>query len=201
MSRIALTPTRPARRRSRSASLTRKLATLSPRPSRGGRARAGASGARAGPPASPDASRRAPSCPRLQMSLISSRISPAMSSSRLPVGSSAIRSGGAFTMARASDARCASPWESWCGVRLGARREPHRLEGGEGQRRDLAARRAEHAEHEGDVVEHRAPGEELGVLEDDADGPAELRNLAAAQASRGRSPRPRSPPRWAARRR
>src|SRR5438094_825334 len=49
------------------------------------------------------------------ISLSASRISAAIDSSRFPVGSSARRSGGRLTMARASAARCASPCDSCAG--------------------------------------------------------------------------------------
>src|SRR5262245_40470660 len=135
-----------------------------------------------------------------------------MSSSRLPVGSSAISSAGDFAIARASEARCAARWESGWGwgraradqprrglhdrarergalrlalgelvwVGLGAGRQPDRLQGGEGARRDLAPRRAEHPQHERDVLEHGPAREELGVLEDDADGAPEPRHVTPA---------------------
>src|SRR5712691_3377816 len=66
-------------------------------------------------------------------------------------------------------------------IRLCSRREPHRLEGLEGLRGDLASGRPEHAEHEGDVLEDGPAGEELGVLEDDAERAPETGNVRAAQ--------------------
>ena len=48
-------------------------------------------------------------------------------------------------------------------------------------RGDLAPRRAEHAQHEGHVLEHGAAGEQLGVLEDDADRAAQARDLGASE--------------------
>jgi hypothetical protein len=160
MSRIALTPTRPVRRRSRRASLARKLVTLSPRPSRGAHARAGASGARAGPPASPDVSRRVPSCRGCRCPVISSRISPAMSSSRLPVRLVRDQERGRLhdgTRERRSLSLALR--EAGGGCAWARAESPTALRAANASGRDLAARRAEHAEHEGDVVEHGAPGE------------------------------------------
>src|SRR5215472_11955707 len=67
------------------------------------------------------------------------------------------------------------------GVGLGARGQPYRLQGLEGLGRDLVARRAQHAQDESDVLEHGAPGEQLGVLEHDAEGAAEVGDLGAAE--------------------
>jgi len=67
------------------------------------------------------------------------------------------------------------------GIGLGAPGEADGFEARERQRRDLAPGRAEHPEHEGDVVEHGPAGEELGVLENDPDGPAQVGDLPSAE--------------------
>src|SRR6266850_5615255 len=64
---------------------------------------------------------------------------------------------------------------------LGSRGEPHRLERGEGLGRDVAPGRPQHAEHEGHVLEDGAAGQELRVLEHDADGAPQARDLGAAE--------------------
>jgi hypothetical protein len=69
-----------------------------------------------------------------------------------------------------------------CRVGLCARRQADRTQGIEDARRDLAARRPEDAEHEGDVLVHGAARQELGVLEDDADQAAHLGHLAPFEA-------------------
>src|SRR5262249_47461384 len=47
--------------------------------------------------------------------------------------------------------------------------------------RDLVARRAQHAQDERDVLEYGAAGEQLGVLEHDAEGAAEAGGLGAPE--------------------
>src|SRR6266542_2371458 len=66
-------------------------------------------------------------------------------------------------------------------VSLGARGEADGLERLEGSRRDITARSAEDPEDERDVLEDGPAGEELGVLEDDAERAPEQRHLPAAQ--------------------
>jgi hypothetical protein len=55
------------------------------------------------------------------------------------------------------------------GIGLGAGREPDRPQRVEDASRDLTAWAAEYTKHERDVLEHRPPGQKLGVLEDDTD--------------------------------
>src|SRR5262245_25050215 len=66
-------------------------------------------------------------------------------------------------------------------VGLGARGEADGRERLEGSRRDSTAGSAGDPEHEGDVLEDGPAGEELGGLENDAERAPEQRHLAAAQ--------------------
>src|SRR5258705_12828805 len=67
------------------------------------------------------------------------------------------------------------------GKRLGPRGESDRLERGERLGGDVAPSRAQHAQHEGHVLEDGAPGQELRDLEHDADGPPQARDLGSAE--------------------
>src|SRR5712692_543886 len=62
-------------------------------------------------------------------------------------------------------------------IGLGAGRQPDGLERGEGLGSDVPAWRAEHAQDESHVLEDGAPGQQLGVLEDNADGAPQLGDL------------------------
>src|SRR5438309_9726071 len=67
------------------------------------------------------------------------------------------------------------------GVGLSPRRQPDDAERVEDALGDLAPGCAEHAQDEGDVLVDGADGQQLGVLEDDADRAAERRHLRAPQ--------------------
>src|SRR5262249_32361646 len=66
-------------------------------------------------------------------------------------------------------------------IGLSARGKADRTQGLERARRDLATRHTGDAQYEGDVLVHRASGQELGVLEDDADGAPKCRDLTRCQ--------------------
>src|SRR5262245_36742605 len=66
-------------------------------------------------------------------------------------------------------------------IGLGPRRHPDDAERVEDALGDLAPGRAEHAQDEGDVLVDGADRQELGVLEDHADRPAQRRHLRAPQ--------------------
>ena len=116
-----------------------------------------------------------------------------VSGSRLPVGSSASSSGGWLTNARAIETRCCSPPESWSGKwwSLVDRPVRRRMSGHLGA--DLLARAAGDLQRVGDVVVHRAVGQQLEVLEDDAEVAAVVRHLLArdlGQVAAGDADRP-----------
>ena len=99
--------------------------------------------------------------------------------SRLPVGSSASRICGLFTMARAIATRCCSPPESSCGHPLALAVEADELERLGHGRLDEAARLADDPQGERDVLEDRLVRQQPEVLEDDAEVAAEVGHLAA----------------------
>jgi hypothetical protein len=61
--------------------------------------------------------------------------------------------------------------------------KPHRLERREGLGGDVAPRCPEHAGHEGHVLEDGAAGQELGILEHDADGAPQAGDLSERRSS------------------
>src|SRR4029077_4497472 len=67
------------------------------------------------------------------------------------------------------------------GIGLGARGEADGPQGVEDTPGDLAARCAEHAQHEGNVLVDGPAGQELGVLENDADRAAQRGHLRVAE--------------------
>ena len=122
-------------------------------------------------------------------------IAAPVAESRLPVGSSASRMAGSVTSARAIATRCCSPPESWFGRWPARSDKPDGLE--RGQRLAAAVVVAPIGERQRDVVHGRGPGEQVPLLEDEADEAvadlgqgvvAELRDVDArrARSARGR---------------
>src|SRR5687768_12267663 len=172
MSRMALTATRPARRRSRSASPNRKpntSALVLDEASALQRERALAKGGgedrllrgeEHGGAAAPDVLHDAEDLGRHHLVEIAGGL---VGGEQPGLARDGARQGRALRLALGELRR----------IRLRARREADGPQGIEDARRDVAARGAENAEHEGDVLVHGAAGEQLGVLEDDADGAAQ----------------------------
>jgi hypothetical protein len=73
------------------------------------------------------------------------------------------------------------PLRELSGIGLGTRGEAHRAQGVEDPARDLTARCAQHAQHERHVLVDGPAGQQLGVLEDDADGATQGGDLPAGQ--------------------
>ena len=112
-----------------------------------------------------------------------------VSGSRLPVGSSQIRSGGWLTNARAIETRCCSPPESSSGSEFILCERPTSESTSGTFAPDRVAALALHLERVGDVLGRRAVRQQLEVLEDAADVAAQH----AAPSSACRRPRSRPP--------
>ena len=97
--------------------------------------------------------------------------------SRFPVGSSASRTSGLFTHALAIETRCCSPPESSSGIGVQLFPQTDVLEDLRDALVDHVLGLADHLERERDVLESRLVLEELVVLEDRADVPAQVGNL------------------------
>ena len=106
------------------------------------------------------------------------------STSRLPVGSSASRTAGSLTSARAIAKRCCSPPESWCGSELGDRSQPERSISSRRAPRGVGMRAA-HARGQQHVRLPAELGQQVEELEDEADAAPAQR--ASARARRRRS--------------
>ena len=89
--------------------------------------------------------------------------------SRLPVGSSAMITGGLATIARAMPTRCCSPADSVSGECFLAREQADLVERGAHALADFLARRAGNDQRQRDVVEHGAVGQQPVILEHHAD--------------------------------
>ena len=105
-----------------------------------------------------------------------------VSGSRFPVGSSQTRSGGWLTNARAIETRCCSPPESSSGKRAHLVREADHVQDLRHLAPDRVRALALHLERVGDVLRRGSVRQQLEVLEDTGDVPAQLRDLAARQA-------------------
>jgi hypothetical protein len=89
---------------------------------------------------------------------------------------------GSPTRARAMATRCCSPAERVCGRASSFQARPTAASASAGPVAHLAARQGADLEGEGDVLEGAAIGEQLEVLEDDADVAAQVGDRGAAQA-------------------
>ena len=96
-------------------------------------------------------------------------ISSERSGSRLPVGSSASTSCGSLTSARAIAMRCCSPPDSSARIRVHPVLQADPLQHLERLALLHGVGDAEHAHHEGDVLEDGQARDEPEVLEDEAD--------------------------------
>ena len=126
-----------------------------------------------------------------------SRIARAYSASRLPVGSSAMRMVGRFTIARAMHSRCCSPPDSATGMAFSRARRPT-LSSAARTRRPASSRASPgDAQRKRHVLERVAVEEQLVVLEDEADAAAQDRERRLAERGRGSARAPRPLPRVA----
>ena len=106
-----------------------------------------------------------------------------VSGSRLPVGSSQIRSGGWLTTARAIETRCCSPPESSSGREPVLCESPTRLSTSGTFLRIDRGRLALHLERVGHVLRRRPVRQQLEVLEHAAEVAAQQRHLRVLEAA------------------